>query len=310
VAGSGLLMGSLRSLWIAVPMVGLLELFGHLYFARRAPSLDAWASIRQPVSELYQPGAPVVVEPYWAEPLARHVLGNEMMPMREVARPDLSAYARAVEVSLFGGASPELAGWNTREERSVGPFAVRLRENPAPAEVRFDFVDGLAPDQVSVEIDDGRPCPYRPHARPMTGGLHGHIAFPAQRFECPGGPFFFVGVTVVDDERYRPRRCIWAHPSGKGPLRIRYRSVALGDVIRGYGALSWFLMRDGQGTPIEMTVRIGGELTGAFVHRDEQGWNEFELPTGSHAGTTAEVDFEISSQRAKDRHFCFYADTR
>jgi hypothetical protein len=303
-------MGFLRYLWIGVPVVGLLELLGHLYFARRAPSVDQWASIQGPVSELHHAGDPVVVEPYWAEPLARQVLGHEMMPLREVARPDLSAYARAVEISLFGGTSSELVGWSTREERDVGPFSVRLRENPAPAEVQFDFVDRLDPDQVSVQIGNDRACPWRPHARAMTGGLHGHIAFPAQRFECPGGPFFFVGVTVVDDERYRPRRCIWAHPPGQGPLRIRYRSALLGEVIRGYGALSWFLMRDGQGTPIEMTVRIDGETIGAFVHRDEQGWNKFELQTGSHAGSTAEVEFEISSQRPKDRHFCFYADSR
>jgi len=297
-------------LLFAVPLVGLLELMAHEYFARRAPSLQQWANVREPVRQLQQPGDPVVVAPYWAEPLARHVLGSMVMPLREVARPDLTGYRRAVEVSLLGEQPAELEGWRVVEERRVADkFLVRLRENPAPADVRFDFVDALGPAEVTVTAAT-RACPWREHARRMTGGLHGPMAFPEQRFQCPGGGPYFVGVTVVDDEQYRPRRCIWAHPVRGGTLTIRYRGVPLGRVIRGHGGLSWFLMRDGMGSPIELTVRIDGEMVGAYVHRDEQGWNRFELPTGRHEGTSAEVEFEISSQDPRNRNFCFHADTR
>jgi hypothetical protein len=310
VAVSGCLVAWLRFLWLAVPLLGLGELAAHLYFAERAPAVVDWYALRAPVSALRTAAEPVVVAPTWAEPLARHALGTELMPLRDVARPDLTAVRRAIEVSILGQPAPELDGWRAVGEQRVGAFRIRMRENPAPATVRFDFVDELGPAHAWVEDGDGYACRWNPRARRDAGGLHGHLAFPSQRFECVGGAYFFVGVTVLDDEHYRPRRCIWAHPSDRGPLLIRYADVPLGQVIRGYGGLTWFLMRDGAGTPIEMTVRVGGERIGTFEHRDEQGWHRFEFPVGRHAGSRAEVEFEVSSQSAKDRHFCFYADSR
>ena len=303
-------MGWLRFLWLVVPMLGLAELGGYFFFSRRAPRIEAWHQIVQPVAEVREPDMPVVVAPYWAEPLARSALGSAVMPLRDVARPDVTGYTRALEVSILGQDASELSGWSTVKERDVGDFRLRVRQNPTPAKIRFDFVAGLDPKRVSVLDGQGSECGWTVHARTVTGGLHGHIAFPRERFSCPGGPQHFVGATVVDDENYRPHRCIWAHPSDVGALSIRYRAVPLGRVVRGYGALSWFLMRDGVGTPIEMSIVIDGERIGEFVHSDEQGWHAFEFSTGSRAGKTADVTFEIRSESPKDRHFCFYADTR
>jgi hypothetical protein len=252
----------------------------------------------------------VVVAPYWAEPLARSALPAQLMPVRHVARPDVSGYEQAIEVSILGQEAAELEGWQTVEQRSLGAFRLRLRKNPNPARIRFDFVEGLDPERVEVTDGSGRTCRWNPRARRSTGGLHGHIAFPGKRFDCGGGAVFFVGSTVVDDEHYRPRRCVWAHPSRYGPLRILYRQVPLGTVVRGYGALSWFLMRDGEGTPIELSVSVAGEQIGTFVHHDQQGFSPFEFPTGRHAGTVADVEFVVSSQSPKNRHFCLYADSR
>ena len=303
-------MGWLRFLWLVVPLLGLAELGGHFFFARRAPRVADWQQIVGPVTELREPDMPVVVAPYWAEPLARHALGPGGMPVRHVARPDLSGYAQALEVSVLGQEASELSGWSTLQERSVGGFRLRVRQNPAPASVRFDFVAELSPERVSVLDGRGAECSWNVHARAVTGGLHGHIAFTRERFACRGGVQYFVGATVVDDETYRPRRCIWAHPTDGGALSIRYRAVPLGQVVRGYGALSWFLMRDGVGAPIEMTIEVDGEPIGEFVHSDEQGWHGFEFSTGSRAGSTADVTFKVRSESPKDRHFCFYADTR
>jgi hypothetical protein len=303
-------MGWLRFLWLLVPLLGLVELGGHFFFSRRAPRIADWHQIAQPVAELRGADMPVVVAPYWAEPLARSTLGPSAMPLRDVARPDLTGYPRALEVSILGQQASELDGWSTIRERQVGDFRLRVLENPTPATIRFDFVAGLDPQRVTVVDGRGGECSWNAHARGATGGLHGHIAFPSQRFVCRGGVHHFVGATVVDDERYRPRRCLWAHPSDRGALSIHYRAVPLGKVVRGYGALSWFLMRDGVGTPIEMTIEIDGDSIGEFVHSDEQGWHAFEFSTGSRAGSTADVTFKVRSESPKDRHFCFYADTR
>jgi hypothetical protein len=303
-------MGWVRYLWLAVPLLALAELGGHLFFAGRAPTIEEWNAIRAPVSELRAHDEPVVVAPYWAEPLARHVLGNELMPVRDVARPDPSGYERVVEVSILGDEAEELAGWRTLEQREFGAFRLRVRQNPEPVRVRFDFVTGLGPERVRVFDGAGLDCWWTTDGTGVTGGLHGHIAFPAARFQCLGGRHFFVGQTVVDDQDYRPRRCIWAHPPRRGSLRIRYRDVPLGSVVRGYAALSWFLWRDGGGTPVELRVQVDGDLIGTLVHTDEQGWNRFQFATGRHAGKTADVEFLVRSDAAKDRHFCFYADTR
>jgi hypothetical protein len=93
-------------------------------------------------------------------------------------------------------------------------------------------------------------------------------------------------------------------------LLIRYRDVPLGRVVRGYGALSWFLMRDGAGTPIELQVKVNGDPIGQVVHRDQQGWSPFEFSTQQHGNQVADVEFVISSAALQHRRFCFYADTR
>jgi hypothetical protein len=303
----------LRWLWLGVPLFGLAELGAHQYFAHRAPAAAEWQALRPMLLALRQNDELVVVAPYWAEPLARYAFGAEVFPVAQVARPDPTAFPRAIEVDILGERSSELGSWRLVEEREQGRFRLRVLENPDPARVRFDFWSGLGPAhaEVSVEGPGGeQPCSYTTRAPGSTGGLHGHIAFPQVRFQCPGSQELFVGQTIVDDQNYRPRRCLWARPPRQAVLVARYPSVPLGRVVRGYGALSWFLWRDGGTSPVELEVRVDGESIGTFVHRDEQGWSGFEFPTGSHAGKNASVVFRLRSDRPENREFCFWADTR
>ena len=303
----------LRWLWLGVPLFGLAELGAHQYFAHRAPNPAEWQALRPAVAALRQSDELVVVAPYWAEPMARQAFGTEFFPVMEVARPDVTAFRRAIEVGILGERSVELASWRLVEERQQGRFRLRVLENPQPRTARFDFWSGLGPAETEVSLEDstGRyACSYTTQAAGSTGGLHGHIAFPGVRFQCPGSPEVFVGQTIVDDQDYRPRRCLWAHPPGQGVLVVRYASVPLGQAVRGYGALSWFLWRDGGNPPVELEVRVDGESIGTFVHRDEQGWHGFEFPTGDHAGKNASVEFRVRSDRPGNREFCFWADTR
>jgi hypothetical protein len=297
---------------LAIPLLGLCELGAHAYFSGRAPRFDAWGAISAPVAAMKQSGDLVIVAPPWADPLARSALGDALMPVRDAARPDESRYAAAIEVSILGERAAELAGWREVAREEVGDFVIRRLENPAPAAVIFDFTDNLRPPQVDVRGTDPEvACAWNPRARVAAGGLGGHPTFPAERFECPGGVFFNVGVTVIADEEFRPRRCIWSHPFRKGEIVTRYRGVPLGQVIRGHAGMYWMVERERRGAPVTLTVRVNGEVVGAATHRDGDGWAAFELPLGAHAGAqSAEVEFAVSTADYKDRHYCFEADSR
>jgi len=291
----------------------LAELAGHFYFAGRAPRLSDWQAQKTTLAGLKRHGELVVVAPHWADPLARLAFGRGLLPMRDEARPDDTAYRRAIEVGILGQHAPELSGWRTVEEKHVGRFLYRVLDNPAPAKVLYDFVDHVDPGHADAYQQQGttrRTCPWNAHARRSDGGLAGHVAFPSRRFECGRRDSMFVGVTIIDDQDYRPRRCIWAHPPAGGPTVVVFRNVPVGRTVHGYGGLSWLLTRDGAGTPIELTVKIDGQSIGRVVHRDQQGWKGFDLPAGAHAGHTADVQFEVRSDNPDQRDFCFYADTR
>jgi hypothetical protein len=298
--------------WLCVPLAGLVELGGHFYFSSRAPKVADWVRSKPSLATIRQPGDLIVVAPEWAEPNARLAYGDEWFPLADVARPDESAYSRAIEVSIVGAAAPELRGWKLVEERREGKFRYRVLANPRPANVLFDFVDHVADAAVADIPSSGAPtpCHWNPRATRSAGGLHGDPAFPAQRHECAGGAGRFVGVTVVEDERWRGRRCLWAMPPNQAALSIRYQGVPLGEAVRGYAALPQWVEREKRGAPVEMEVLVGEETIGTYVHRDGDGWRAFSFSTGSRAGSTADVEFKVTSRRPHDRQFCFQADTR
>lgn len=295
-----------------VPLIGLVELGAHVHFAHRAPELDEWKALASQVAKLKQPDDLVVLAPAWTTPIARHVFGPELLPLEALARADDRAYPTALEVSTLGETAPELSGWRELARQTFGKFTLRRLQNPAPIEVKYRFVDHVRPpDLVVSEGSDAERelCPFNPRSPTYTGGLHGPVAFPRERYQCSGGPAFFVGVTIIDDQEYRPRRCIFAHPTTEGSLRLTFADVPLGKVIRGHAGLSYFLARDGLGTPVELRVFAGDQELGRYEHHDEWGWKEFEFSTGELAGTTQHVDFEVKSALPAERHFCFSAET-
>jgi hypothetical protein len=145
----------------------------------------------------------------------------------------------------------------------------------------------------------------------LAGGLAGHPTFPADRFECPGGSFFNVGVTVIADQDFRARRCVWAHPPENGELLIRYRNVDLGQVIAGHSGMYWVVERNRSGAPVQLGVRVNGQAVGSAVHVDGDGWTSFEFDLGEQAGLSgATVEFSVRSSNHRHRHFCFEAHSQ
>jgi hypothetical protein len=314
-AGSKLRGGRWRILLVlGTAGLGAVELTGHFYFSRAAPSTAEWAALEPVVRPLLAPDTLVVVSPPWAEPLARQALGDAAMPLAHVARADDSRFERAFEISILGQSAPELASWQLQQQRTVGRFQLRSWQNPAPAHVLYDFLEHLQPPELSVWVQHGtqrHDCSFGP-AAVSNGDLHGHPTFPSPRFSCsPGNEALFVAATVIEDQRYLPRRCIWAHPPKRdGSVRLRFEGVPLGSEIRGYAGMPWFFERESKGTDVRLELHIAGQRIGETVHADGEGWKPFTFSTAHLAGQTQAVEFSVQSPQMWQRWFCFQAEAR
>jgi hypothetical protein len=299
---------------LLVPLFGLAELGAHFYFARRAPNAEEWSAVRPLVASWHKAGDAVVIAPYWAEPMARLAFGDELMPIRDVARPDVTRYTGALEVSILGGRAPELEGWKVAREERKGKFTLRAVQNPSPVNVTFDFTDHIDPSVAAVRVDratGAAECTFSASAVVESGGLGGAPVYPAARFACAGQPtHVFVGVTIIDDEKSHPRRCIWSHPPSDGELVTRFRDVPLGSKIHGHAGAGWLIERDRAVSPFTIKVLVAGQEVGQVVHQPGDFWKGFELPLAEPAARrTADVEFRVSAPGG-GTHVCFEADSR
>ncbi|MBI5536272.1 MAG: hypothetical protein HY898_26355 [Deltaproteobacteria bacterium] len=298
--------------FVLVPVLGLAELGAHVYFARRPPNEAQWREAAPRITSLRKPGDLVVVGPQWAEPAARMVLGDSMMPVRDVARPDESRYETALEISIAGQRSKYTRTWRELEKHSFGKFVVRRLQNPGYQKVSYDFVDHLNGVDASALLYDTQehPCSWSDHAQLYAGGLGGPPTFPSTRFVCPAPMHVFAGVTVVEDQDYLPRRCIMMHAPDKGHIEARFRDVPLGNEIRGHSGMRMIVERELAGAPIVLEVFVDGQKIGQDVHLDGEWWKPWRFPLGAFAGKRGEVAFRVSSPRESQRQMCWEADTR
>lgn len=313
------ILAAVRARWrLATPLViatiGVLELLLHYRCSSAAPDMEAWRTVRPVVQATAAPNDLILVSPRWAEPNARAVLGDALMPLEHVARADESRFARTLEISILGEETAELAGWTLEREQRSGAFEIRTWSNPHVQTALYDFLAGAEPPGLSVSVErKGKPteaCPYATNQRVTNGDLGGHPTFPKQRFTCRGPEWAFVGRTVIEDQNYRPRQCLWAHPIARAVLVLRYDAVPIGSVIRGYRGLPFLIERERKGPSIELSAVVGGEVIGTVRHVDGEGWRSFELSTERFRGQTLPVEFRIQSRRDTRREFCFQADVR
>lgn len=301
-----------RWLYVLLPIAGAVELGMSIAERSPEPAPEDYGALEGALESVYHDGDLVVVAPRWAEPHVRHAAGDRYFPLSALGRSDVERFSRAIEVSADGERSQELSAFREVERRDVGPFVVRVLDNPAPERVVFDFVEGLGPRFASAEGTDPKTrCTWNERAEIMTGGLGGHPGFPRARFDCPESPYLNVSVTVIADETFLPRRCIWAHPTQRGARVIRFSGVPLGERIVGHSGMYWMIEREKKGAPVDLTVRVDGREIGRTQHLDGQGWERFEMPLGEDAHKpSATVELVVSSPNYRDRHFCFQADTR
>ncbi len=299
-------MKKLVWLWWLIPLLGMVELAAHWILSARPPSVDDWQQVVKPVRELRTDGELVVVAPHWAEPNARRFLGDREMPLKDVARADESGYRRAIEISVLGGRV--LDDWKLLQEQRHGDFTLRLLENPHFEQVHFRFIEHVQPQHLSVTSGKAT-CDYNERAKVSNGALHGHPTYPRQRFECGTGAHF-VGVTVIEDQNYEPRHCIWANPDPGKALSLRFKQVELHTKLKGYGGISYFDERDGKGGGVVLEAYVNEEQLGTYQHHPGEGWTPFEFDTTPHTGERHDVEFRVRATKGRPRGFCFQADVR
>ena len=305
-----------RWAFAAIPAVGLLELGAHVVQTHETVSDADWRGARDYVGQQVQPDDLVSFAPRWVDPIGRMQFGPIATLERE-ARPDESRFPRAFEVSIRRAHDPLLEGWRQAGERQFGDVTVRTLENPAPVHVLDDLVSMVGPTRMQVSRVEGgheADCAFT-HAATQSGGLGAGPAVPGDRFVCPGGGF--VGASVAADLEYRPRRCIYAPPTGsRGSMRIRFLGVHLGHTLHGHHGLYVEAERNRAGAPVTITFRVGDAVVGSVVHHDGDGWKPFEFDTTDLAAAAGKTDgradlvADIESPSGERRMYCFEADTR
>jgi hypothetical protein len=299
-----------RFLFLALPVIAVLELGAHLVQIYGVVPSSDWIAARDVVRTLAQPDDFIAFAPYWTDPLGREYFGSDLATVAREARPDDSRYRRGIEVSIRGQHLPELAGWKVSSTQHVGRVTVTVYENPAFKAVKDDLVDHVAPDRMAVsEISGGleTDCSFM-RGRVETGGLGFGPAVPAERFVCPGG---FIGASIMQPTDYRPHRCLLAPPLGNGKtLRVKFLGVQFGETLHGHTGIDWDSEHHLEQPGVTLVWKIGARTLARITDANGEGWKSFELNTSDLAGQTGELVAEVSSQSSHDRLYCFEADTR
>ena len=303
-----------KYLWLAIPLFGLVELGASAYFAQRYPQLDEWRALRSEVARIKRDNDLIVIAPDWAEPLARNALNDALMPIADVARADEASYPRVIEVSALGNVNPLIATWPVTAEKGIGKFVLRTRTNPDFKPPLYVLNDHATPPNLSVSERDqsgsSTECRYGTRPPSSASGLLARPAFPRQRFSCGAAEADFVGSTIIDDQNYRARRCLWANPSPGGVLALSFSDVPLNDELYGYIGFSFFRFRDHGWPPISVSFSVDGTRLGEHSHLPELGWQPFRFSTTRFRGSSREVRMEIVGSQSRELELCFYAATR
>ncbi|NUN12522.1 MAG: hypothetical protein HUU55_02665 [Myxococcales bacterium] len=98
------------------------------------------------------------------------------------------------------------------------------------------------------------------------------------------------------------RACIWAHPSERRILRIRFPDVPLGQMIVGRHEI----LGAAKGADVTLAVQVGHEEIGQLVKSDVSE-TFFELSTSRFDSSSQDVTFSVTAPKSGARHYCFEA---
>lgn len=289
--------------FVAVPLAGVLELGAHVVQVRSTVPDADWEAARDAVKEVLKPADLLSFAPSWSEPVGRHFFGDELATLARMAPADEGRFPRAVEVSIRGKHRPAFETWRLASSRQVGKVTIRVYENPSYAPATADLVEEVAAGRAQVSTArGGDPCRFVTDSA-QAGGLGFGPAVPRARYACAGT---FVGVSVLADLDYAPRRCIYMLTEPGRPTTLRFPALAFGRKLVGHHALSPHAEREGHGPPVQLLfLSETGSVLGRAVHRDGESWKAFEFDTSALAGKRADLVVEVSTPA--QRQYCFEA---
>jgi hypothetical protein len=292
-------------------VIGLVELALHVRQTHAAPAPEDWKAAKAEVEKNVKPDDLVTFAPRWVDPIGRMTFGSELANLEREAYPDVTRFPRAFEVSIRGEHAPDLAGWKEVGRTSFGAVTVTTLENPTPIHLVDDLLRHVAQPDLHVFVVEGgaeHECTLV-HGQALSGALGAGPATPGTRYQCAGGTN--VGVTVLADLDYVPRRCIFAPPPGaNGFIRLRFDDLTMGKAIHGHHAISVEQERGLRGVPVTLAFRAGEQELGKLVHRDGDGWKPFELDTSELAGKKTTLTVDVGAASGENRLYCFEADLR
>jgi hypothetical protein len=296
--------------WFVVPAVAVIEIVLHFKQVSSVVPDDDWKRAKTEVEKRAKPEDLVAFAPTWVDPIGREFFGDKIATLEREGYPDVTRFPRAIEVSIRGEHLADLAGWRETERTNVGGIRITTFENPTPVTLKDDLLRHVGKPDMHVALVDPNgehECIYSRYGV-QTGGLGFGPAVPSLRYQCGGA---YVGITILPDLDYRPRRCLYAPAQGpNATVRLRFDSIAFGKVLHGHHGLYAEAERDQKGAPVDIAFRSGDKSLGKLVHRDGEGWKGFELDTTELDGKTGELVAEITSSSRDRRMYCFEADTR
>jgi hypothetical protein len=298
------------SWWWVLPLVGLTEWLAQGVLLRPAPDLADWAGVASHLGPRGSEPALLLVSPAWAEPMARAALDPSWWPIEQLARPDDDGFATALQVLTPEGTQRPPDGWRLVSEESWGPFRLRRLESTGVKVARFDAVARFGPTTSEARLvgPDGlaHDCVWTAEAPTLTGGLGGLPTLPPQRWQCGRA---VLARTIIDDQAFSPRQCIWVTLPAEGAVVLGFQQVALGRHLVGHLGAPWLTHRDDEGPPVQVTVMVNGVPQGKLAHRGVDGWAPFSLDWGSvPAEGLLELRFEAGA--SSSRGVCVQVVTR
>ncbi len=295
--------------WVAILAFALVELVGIQIIRLGVAPPDDWRRAAAFVRENLRVKDAVSAAPAWADPTLRWVLGDRIS-LGDAGRSDLARFERLWALSIRGKRPADAPARRPDLEKLFGRVRVS-RWDLGPSPVLVDLVENVERARVSV-IGSGREqqCPFRRGSPGGGGGLGKAVVPPADRFVCDARErWLFVAPVVMEDLQLKPRRCVWQHPRGPEPIRVRFDDVPLGARLVFYGGLYYEHERTLQGSPVTAEVFVEGQSAGRMVHRDGEGWKRMVIPL-EPTGSRGEIRVEVSTPRPARRGFCWAATIR